>query len=697
MNYQYRAFGVPKLGFKRELADDLVVSPYSSLIALSMKPQAVVSNMRHLDDLQMIGRYGYYESIDFTKTRLPAGQSYAIVQSYMAHHQGMIFLAVGNYLTHDRMIGRLHSNARIQSVELLLQEKVPRDAPIDYPHQETAAELQPVTPPVSFVPWRVPANSPTPQVHFLSQGRYGLLITNSGGGYSQWQDVALTRWQADSTLDNWGTWIYVQDRDRGEFWSATSQPTGSTPDKQEIMFHPHKVEFHRWSNGISVHTEITVGSDDIEFRRITLLNDSDEPRRLKLISYGEVVLAPQGNDQRHQAFSKLFVESEYDADTNALLFRRRPRTAQEKPPYLLHALVIEPGFKVTGEYETDRARFLGRGQTPRSPQAFQRGKLSGTVGATLDPIMSLGQDIDLAAHAKAEVIYLSLAAPTRAEALALARRYQSQMMVNRAFDESRARSEIEMMNLGLNSSGVEHTQQLLSLLLYPADELRAPVETLTKNQKGQPGLWAYGISGDYPILLLQVHDADSVLIREALQAYVYWYNRQIKVNLVILNRQDTGYSLDLHNELFRQIKHMDIADRINKRDGIFLLRVDQIAEVDRILLETVARAILDDTKGSLADQLERLGEPPSRLPAFTPTLAGTPDTEPTPDIERPTDLIMDNGLGGFSPDGREYVIYVRPDAWTPHPWINVIANPDFGFMVSEAGSSCTGRGTVSAG
>ena len=424
------------------------------------------------------------------------------------------------------------------------------------------------------------------------------------------------------------------------------------------------------------------------------MNDSDSPRRLKLTSYAEVALAAHAVDQRHQAFNKLFIESEYLTDGNTLLFIRRPRSAEEKPVVLAHMLVTEAGQKITGEFESDRARFLGRGQTCASPAALQNPPqpLSGTTGGTLDPIMSLAQEVDLKPHSKNTVTFLTLAAPSRAEALDLVSRYQSGLAISRIFDDSRVRSERELIELGLDGKGVEHIQRLLSALVYPAHMLRAAPHILAKNEKGQSALWAYGISGDYPILLVRVHDGDNPLLLEALQAYAYWHNRQIKVNLVILNEQDTGYSLDLHNQIYRQIAHMGVETLLRQRDGIFLLRADQIPKSDRILLETVAGAILNDKKGTLAEHANRLIQQPIRLPAFTPALPMAQDAEPTPPVARPTGLLMDNGLGGLGQDGREYVIYLQPGRHTPHPWVNVIANPQFGFLVSEAGSSCTWAG-----
>jgi cyclic beta-1,2-glucan synthetase len=694
MNYQYRAFGVPALGYKRDLSEEVVIAPYASLIGLSLRPQAVLSNMARLESLKMLGRFGFYEALDYTKARLGPNQPYAIVQSFMAHHQGMILLAACNFLLEDSIVLRFHADERIRSVELLLQEKIPQNPHIEFPHPEETSEEYTGQRPVALLPWRVPPDSPVPQVHYLSQGHYGLMITGSGGGYSQWEDLALTRWQADATLDGWGTWLYLQDLESGALWSTTCQPIGCPPENQEILFYPYKVEFRRWDRGVSLHTEITIGADEVEVRRVTLLNDSDRPRRLKMTSYSEVVLAPQPDDRRHPAFNKLFIESEYLAEGNALLFHRRPRSADEKPVFLAHALVVEAGRPVTGEHESDRARFLGRGGTVRSPAILQ-GKgnpLPAAVGGVLDPILSLAQEIDLKPHTRTQITFLTLAAATRPEILELVARYQSTQVINRAFDEARARCERELVDLGLDSTAVEHIQQLLSGLLYPNEALRADPEILAKNRKGQSDLWAHGISGDYPILLVRVFDSDNPLVMDALRAYLYWRNRRIRVNLVILNEQDTGYGMDLHNQISRQIALMGADTCLNQRDGIFLLRGDQLPNDDRILLEATAGVILDQKEGSLAEQARRLGTASIRLPAFTPSLSLAQDPEPTPVLTRPTDLQLDNGLGGFSPDGHEYVLFLQPGQNTPRPWVNVIANPQFGFLVSEAGSGYTWAG-----
>jgi cyclic beta-1,2-glucan synthetase len=693
MNYQYQGFGIPGMGFKRGLAEDLVISPHASLIALSLSPRAVMANIQRLLELQMVGPYGFYEAIDFTTSRLPPKQDYAIVQSYMSHHQGMILLALVNFLQDEIMVQRFHSDPRIQSVDLLLQERVPRQVPVEYPHPQEVRPIPPTEPLVTITPWQVPVDGPMPYVNHLTNDRYSALISSSGGGFSRWQEIDLTRWRADTTLDAWGTWIYIKDKDHDDLWSAGYQPTASTPDSQTVLFSPYKVEFQRRDRDISLHMDITVPpEDDLEIRRLTLINHSDHIRQLELTSYAEVVLAAQSSDRRHPAYNKLFIESDYLPEYNALLFHRRPSSADETPIYMAHTLVMGRDLEISGAYETDRGWFLGRGRSPRSPKTLDKtGRpLSGAKGATLDPIMALGQEIQLESYAKAEVAYITLAAESYEEVLALLTRYQSWHRIERAFDLARASSERELQQLGLSSKDVEQNQLLLSLLLYPLKDLRTDPNTIASNVKGQSGLWAYAISGDYPILLVKVDSQDELaLVHEVLRSHAYLREKQIKVDVVIVNQRETGYDQELQVHLLQLIKRIKADMWLNRRGGIFLLRADQIRLEDRVLLDTAARVILDGKKGSLSEQLEQLHPQPARLPRFVPTIPSFDDIEPTPPLIRPTDLLFDNGIGGFSADRREYVIWSEPDQQPPAPWINVISNPHFGFLVSEAGLGFT--------
>ncbi|MGD1993135.1 MAG: glucoamylase family protein, partial [Anaerolineae bacterium] len=700
MNYQYRGFGVPGLGRKRGLGEDLVIAPYASLLALPVDPQAVVENVERLRDEEMLGHYGFYEAVDYTGSRLPLGEERAIVRSYMAHHQGMIVVALANRLRDQAMVRCFHAAPQVRSVELLLQERVPYDVPTEQVPEAMVEVKRPKDSTVSLEPWGVLVDTPLPQVHFLSNGSYSVLITNAGGGYSAYtprpsetgETIALTRWRTDTTRDAWGTWLYVQDRESGDLWSATRQPVGETPVAESVRFWPSRAEFRRRDHDVSLHTELVVAPEDpVEIRRLALTNHSGRTRRLRVTSYGEVVLAPQSTDRRHPAFNKMFIESEYLPGINALVFQRRPRASGEAPLSMVHLLAVEPGEETTGAHEGDRTRFLGRGQTNRCPVVREAGgELSGTTGATLDPVMVLQQEIELPPHATARVAFVTLAAGERSEALALARRYQDWHRIGRSFDQARSQGRIDLHNLNLGTEDVARFQRLLSALLYPHQALRARAATLKANTRGQAGLWPYAISGDYPILLVRIDSREDVaLVRELLRAHIYWRKRQLKIDLVILNERDMGYAEELSDDFNQLVTQMDSDAWLNRRGGVFLLRAGQIDEAGLTLLQAAARVVLDAGAGTLDQQLQRLFQRPSRLPQFFPTPPSEGEDRPVSPVARPEDLQFDNGLGGFSPDGREYVIYLDPHQRTPAPWINVVANPDFGFLVSEVGSGFT--------
>jgi cyclic beta-1,2-glucan synthetase len=694
-NYQYRAFGVPELGYKRGLADDLVVAPYASFLALPRRPAAVLENFERLKELGMLGIYGLYESVDFTPIRLPPGDDHSVIRSYMAHHQGMILLSLVNFIKNNIMINRFHSDPRIRSVEILLQEKIPLGTPLEKSSQIDSQIVQPAAARVEINPWRVSVNPAQPRPHILSNGRYSVMITSTGGGFSRWRDVDLTRWRSDSTLDNWGSWIYVQDLDHPQraLWSVTRQPTGRRPLSQDVTFDAYKAEFHRRDGDISLIMDVTVPpDDDLEIRRLTVTNHSDQPRHLRLTSYAEIILASQSTDERHPTFNKLFIESGFLPEINGILFHRRLRNDSEEPLFLAHVVVMESGYPQGFAFESNREKFLGRGLTTRRPRALRhvQHSLSGSTGATLDPIACLSSTLELQPHRHAQLAFLTLAANSKQSIVDLAKRYALWHNVEWAFAGARNHAEMELRKLGLTGSELSQIQRLLSVLVYPHHALRAAPEILSANRKGQSGLWGQSISGDHPILLVRIQGSDGLpLVLELLRAHAFWRNRLFKVDLVLLNEEGTQYSQELNSELNRLIISQKTDSWLNRRGGIFVLNSDQMDEMDRVLLQTAARAVLDGSGGSLARQLRNLSVARSRLPSLVTTASKPEDLGSTPPLRRSENLQFDNGLGGASPDGREYLIYLSKRRNTPLPWVNVIANERFGFMVSEAGSATT--------
>ena len=701
-SYQYRAFGVPGLGFKRGLSDDLVIAPYASLMAVCYNPQAVARNVCELIDYKALGLYGFYEAIDFTEERMVVGQTYALVREYMSHHQGMILLALDNYFADDVMVRRMHRNPHIQSVDLLLQEQVPLGAPLQSPTAENVKGIQRLTnTQVKITPWSLPVQTPNPQMNLLTNSSYTVLISNSGSGYSAWRDVDLTRWRSDSALDTWGTWVYIQDLNadpkNGGLWSAAFQPVPGDPNNVQVTYYAHMAVIRRTEHEIITTMEITVPPDDpVEIRRIHLNNTSSSSRRLRLVSYGEVILTPQATDIRHPAFNRLFIESEFVPEYNLQIFKRRPRADSEAPLYMAHMLINEGSQLLDGAHEGDRARFIGRGGDPRSPAALTTAAyLSGSSGATLDPIFSIGQEFNLEPFETAQLAYLTFAAASREEILSLAARYHPWSQMERSFHQADLASQAWLGRGNVDTNALKNTLEILSGLLYPINAYGAAPEVIAANRLGQSGLWRFGISGDYPILLVELDDPRQLeLVRQAMDSHRYLRSRRLLVDLVIMNEQQTDYGAELNGLIYRLASRVNSDQWLGQRGGIFILYADQMQTEERNLLRAASRVVLNGERGTLEEQLPGYSIPVQHLPEFQPTRpveSGSNDLA-APQVSSetvPSDLLFFNGHGGFSPDGREYVIELPPGKPTPAPWTNIIGYPQFGFLVTESGSQTT--------
>jgi cyclic beta-1,2-glucan synthetase len=689
-NYQYRAFGTPGLGFKRGLEDDLVITPYASILALAFQPKAVIDNIRALKNEGMLRDYGFYESIDYTKRRLPLGKSSAIVRSYMAHHQGMILLSLVNSIDNEIMIHRFHSDPLVQSADLLLQEQIPYRAPVEpsqdeAPDRRTASSTQAVA-----ISWPVPVHTPYPSAQVLSNGQFTTVVSSAGGGFSRWHEYDLTRWRADSTTEDWGMWTYIQDLDSGQLWSAGEMPLGGSVQHQEVRFSAYKVDFQKTVADITTHMEVAVApNDDIEIRKIRITNRSDHPRRIRLSSYAEPVLAPLAADKRHPAFNKLFIESRVLSALSCLYYSRRQRASGDENIHLIHGLVTQSELAEAPSFESDRFNFIGRGRSIRNPHALDQnnGRLKGNTGAVLDPVMAIAQEVYLAPNATIQLAYITTAGESRERVVSLANKYQDWPTIMRVFDRARTQSEMEMRHAGLSAKDLISFQHLLSTLIYPQPKLRAPVDILAQNTRGQPALWPYAISGDYPILLVRLQSAEELpLVQDCINAFVYWRNRGVKIDLVILNEQESSYSQETAGQIQRVLSRSGNDIYLNQRGGIFVLRSDQVAAADLNMLYSSARAVLNGNSGTLQDQLADLYRFPLYLPSFTPT--GTQEISEAlrSSLPRPDGLEFDNGLGGFGAAGDTYQIYLEQDQRTPAPWSNIIANPEFGFLITETGS-----------
>ena len=691
LNYQYRAFGVPGLGLKRGLAEDLVVAPYASVLALMVAPEEACLNLQRLAAEGVEGKYGLFEAIDHTPSRQQPGQSSTVVRAFLAHHEGMSLLSLAYLLLDRPMQKRFESDPRFQATTLLLQERVPKATAFYSPAAElsdyhTAPEGL-MTPVRSFST----PDTPMPEVHLLSNGRYHVMITNAGGGYSRWKDIAVTRWREDGTRDGWGTFCYLRDVTSGEFWSTAYQPTLKRSKKYEAIFSEARAEFRRHDNDFDTHTEIAVSpEDDIELRRIRITNRSRKRRGIDVTSYAEVVLASPAADALHPAFSNLFVQTEILPQRQAILCTRRPRSLEEPVPWMFHLMAVHGAETEEVSYETDRMRFIGRGNTVADPQAMRGpAALSGSQGSVLDPIVAIRHRITLDPGESATIDMVSGVGETRDAALTLVGKYQDRRIADRAFDLAWTHGQVVLQQLNATEADAQLYGHLAGSVIYANSSLRADASVLIRNRRGQSGLWGYSISGDLPIVLVRIGDPVNIdLVRQLVQAHAYWRLKGLAVDLVIWNEDHAGYRQLLHEQIMGLIAAGIEAYVTDRPGGIFVRLAEQISEEDRVLLQTVARAIITDSRGTLWDQIHRRRLAEVQVPLLTPAKIHSAEAPAAAELLR-SDLIFFNGLGGFTPDGREYVISTAQGQVTPAPWVNVLANPNFGTVLSESGHAYT--------
>ena len=685
-HYQYQAFGVPGLGLKRGLSEHYVVTPYASALALAVAPGAAVRNLRLLEETGLRGLFGCFESVDFTSERQPPGEKSTPVKAFMAHHQGMIIAAIGNALNDEVLVRRFGRDPRIRSIALLLQERVPWEVP-----QEKTIEVEADAP--DFARKAVPAlhgwespTAPAPQVHVIGNGRMASWITDAGGGALWWHDQSLTRWTGDSVCDDGSIRIYLHDAETHDVWSIGTRPSSAPDQNARVVFDPHKAEFHQQDHGVSTSLEIVIApGDDVEIRRLALVNESDNRREIDLTSYAEVVLAPAAMHERHPAFSKLFVHSERLPTRQGLLFTRRPRRPKDRPPVLLHQVLFDGPDVTPAGFETDRRAFLGRhGDAARPPGAT--GALSGAAGWTLDPVMALRAKVRLAPRSRAQITFITIAAGSRESALEIAERYSAAAALDWAFEDATHSAALEAHRFGLTTSALADAQAICHDLLYP----RPLASDVRPALLDQSRLWSLGLSGDLPIVLIRVTDAEQAsLLPAAIRAHQWWRRHGLRTDLVILRSGTSGYDEPIRDNLFSALRGAGVAEGLGGRGGVHMHGADLIGVPERRMLEASARVILDGAARTLAEGRTEPDLGRTAPPLFEPVGAPVPAQVPAGEIVRPTDLSFYNGYGGFSGDGKDYVIHLAPGESTPAPWCNVLANETFGTIVSESGLGFT--------
>jgi cyclic beta-1,2-glucan synthetase len=693
LNYKYSSFGVPGLGLKRGLSEDIVIAPYATALAAMIDPTAAQENFRRLEEAGGSGAYGFYEALDYTSARLPEGKTVAIARTYFAHHQGMLIVAIANLTNGGAMRSRFHAEPVVQATELLLQERTPRDVLVARPRAEevtAAAEVRELIPPV--VRRFSTPHGPVPRTHLLSNGRYAVMLTAAGSGYSRWRDVAVTRWREDLTLDSWGSYVFLRDAQTNEVWSAGYQPSGIEPDTYEATFYEDRAEFTRRDRALTTTLEVVVSpEDDVEVRRVSITNSGMRTREIQVTSYAEVCLASQAADAAHPAFSNLFVQTEFVREAGALLATRRRQSERETPVWAAHVVAVEGETVGELQCETDRSRFIGRGHDVRNPVSIVDGRpLSNTVGSVLDPVISLRRTVRISPGTTARVAFSTIVATARDQVMELADKYRGPTTVERTLALAWTQAQVQLHHLGIGLDEAHLFQRLANSVLYSDTSMRPSSDVLIRSTLERSALWAHGISGDLPIVLVRIDETEDLeIVRQMLRAHEYWRTKQLSADLVVINERSSSYAQDLQaclEGLVRGSRLRLSPDTDNVRGSIFLLRADLISAQERALLQTVARCVLLSRRGTLSEQIIR-SQRSEVLVLPSPRQSRSAKRMDVPLPQPPLDFF--NGLGGFADEGQEYVTVLGENLRTPAPWVNVIANPSFGFLVSESGSGHT--------
>jgi cellobiose phosphorylase len=689
--YQYRAFGVPGLGLKRGLSEDLVVSPYSTLLALSFAPTigTAVDNLRFLEREGARGQFGFYEAIDYTTSRHTRAEGKHIVQSFFAHHQGMSLISINNALNNQIMCERFHAQPIVKSAELLLHERFPERVATIIPHEPELSTIHREEAEVEAPGLEVVStpHSLAPRVRLLSNGRYSVVVDSAGGGCSSYdRTLLLSRWREDPTTSPYGSFIYIHDSRQKITWSAAYQPTKAVPDSYEAIFSPGRAEFKRFDDKIFAHTEITVApEDDVELRRVTITNLSDRERELDIASYIEPVLCERRADSAHPAFSKLFVRAEPLPDYDAIICQRRPRTDHEQELFFFHRVTLRTSYAPVRFY-TSRSSFIGRSGSLERPAIFEGpGSAVQPLDGNVDPITSLGCTVRLEPGASETLVFVSGATRSRHEAQTLIERYQELLHVTRAFELSWSRAQVELRSHAYSAIQADLFHRLAGCLLYNEENVRALPQVIQDNRLGQASLWRFGISGDMPIMLLKMSDSRQTrILQEVLLGHHFLRERGLEFDLVVLHKNQGTYMQHLAEDIEYAVRLSPAGALLDKRGGIFLRSSSQISEAESTLLETVARVVLDCDVGGLSELLSK-----AAFDQVAPPTIPKPAARFQRALKDAPLLVERNQYGGFAPDTNHYHLPAVGASRPPLPWSNVIANPHFGFLVTESGGGYT--------
>ena len=603
-NYQYKAIGIPWLGLKRGLEEDIVVSSYSSIMAITNEPKEVIHNIKRLDNEGMFDKYGFYESIDYTPIRMPKGKKEMVVKTYMAHHQGMILLSINNFFNNNILKKRFSENPEISAVEILLQETMPEKKIITKEEKQKPEKITYYDYENYCQRTYTRTNSLIPISNVISSDDYSIVTNIKGEGYSKYKDIYINKYISSST-DVQGILFYIKDIKNKRIWTTNDAPYLSKPDKFEISFSEDKNRIKRIDGATESIFENTIVPDmPIEIRKLKIINHGIENQTFEVTSEIEPILSSIDSYIAHPAFQNLFLIYEYDKENNIFIIKRKDRSGKGKELYMVVSLFVNSETMGETEYEIDKAKFKGRGNF-NLPEMVESSKpFSNKIDFTINPILALRETVTIKPEEEVCFDLLISVSENRNDAINRILEYKNEEKIDKTFELAKAKTDTEARYLNLKAKQIETYQKLLGYILFSNEIKDKDIEKYKKEKYSKEELWQYGISGDLPILVVKIKDSDEIsVLKEVIKAYEFYRIKNIEIDLVIINEESNSYERYTNEAIQNTILSANMGYLENIRGGIFVLE-GEIADA----VEFFAKIIIDSKNGPLNRQINDLEE-----------------------------------------------------------------------------------------
>ena len=679
-NYQYKAFGIPWLGLKRGLADEMVISSYGSILAITEDPKGVVDNLKKLEKQGMYNKYGFYESIDFTPNRVEKSKKYANVKTYMAHHQALILLSINNLINNNILQKRFMLNPEMQSINILLEERMPENVIITKEKKEKVEKIKYEN--FDFYSEKTfnKISNDQDRYNLMANKNYTIIMDDKGNGYSKYKDILINRFKPTSDVEQ-GIYFYIKNIRNKKIWTNGYNQGIDKPDKYSVSFAPDRTKFVRIDGNIETKTKITVSpNDSVEIRRLEIKNLGNTDETLEISSFLEPVLSNKEQDYAHPAFNNLFLSYEYIEDSNTILAKRKKRSENQKEMFMAVNLYSEDNAIGDLEYEISMERFNGRNNYGIPKLVENSRPLSKKIELSTDSVIAMRKTINVKAKECIKLDLIICVSEERNYVLETIKKYLNMESNKRIFELSRGRIEAENRYLELTGKDISLYQRLLTYILGN----NTSFSDYSEKQYPINELWKYGISGDYPIVFVKIKNVNDIdVIKELIKAYEYFKTKNLEIDLVILNEERDKYNSYVKDAILDSILNRNIAYMLNIKGGIYVL--NNINDEDKEIISIYSKLVIDAKNGNLNLQLNDLDEDGIKI-------NNNVENEIVEHVEEDQkenkllnlDLKYYNDYGGFSQDGKEYYIRVNKDENVPMPWSHIMANENFGTLVTDS-------------